>query len=82
MTVNLFGWRSSFKRSLQRIVDAFGSHAVWVCKATHEGNTVVLAQRTPTRLGRSLAQARAREIERLWGLPARRWLGMLKAFDK
>ena len=47
MTVNLFGRSSSFSRSLEKIVAAFGPQAVWAFRPTREGNTVVLALRTP-----------------------------------
>ena len=47
MTVNLFGRASSFDRSVEKISAAFGADAVWAFKPTREGNTVVLAQRTP-----------------------------------
>jgi spermidine synthase len=49
MTVNLFGRASSYERSLDKISAAFGEGAVWAFKPTREGNTVVLAQRTPVR---------------------------------
>jgi hypothetical protein len=48
MTVNLFGRSSSYEKSLKKIAAAFGDEAVWAFKPTREGNTVVLAQRTPT----------------------------------
>jgi hypothetical protein len=47
MTVNLFGRSSSYERSLAKMAAAFGEDAVWAFKPTREGNTVVLAQRTP-----------------------------------
>lgn len=78
MTVNLFGRSSSFERSLGHISSAFGADAVWAFKPTKEGNTVVLAQRTPLRPDREVLQARAEEIESLWGLPASLWLKVLK----
>ena len=48
MTVNLFGRASSFERSLKSMASAFGEDALWAFKPTREGNTVVLAQRTPS----------------------------------
>ena len=78
MTVNLFGHTSSFKGSVERIADAFGEDAVWAFKATREGNTVVLAQRTPSRPKRNLLQERARIIQSKWGLPAEQWVRVLK----
>ena len=82
MTVNLFGRSSSFERSLACISEAFGAQAVWAFKATREGNTVVLAQRSATRPKRPLLQQRAEEIEARWGLPARKWLKAFKAIEK
>lgn len=78
MTVNLFGRSSSFERSLQRITSAFGEEAVWAFKPTREGNTIVLAQRTPQRVKRAVLAARAETIETRWGLPARKWLRVFR----
>lgn len=74
MTVNLFGRASSFARSVEKISSAFGADAVWAFKATREGNTVVLAQRTPSRPKRALLAERAEIIQTRWGLPAVKWL--------
>lgn len=74
MMVNLFGRSASFARSLQHISAAFGADAVWAFKATREGNTVVLAQRTPTRPKKSQLQLRAAAIEARWQLPALKWV--------
>lgn len=78
MTVNLFGRSSSYERSLKRIRAAFGADAVWAFKPTREGNTVVLAQRTPARPTRALLDARADAIEARWALPARKWVRGLR----
>ena len=78
MTVNLFGRSSSYARSLGHMAQAFGEDALWAFKPTKAGNTVVLAQRTPSRPERELLQARAEAIETLWGLPASLWLKVLK----
>ena len=78
MLVNLFGRASSYERSLGHISQAFGADAVWAFKPTKEGNTVVLAQRKPSRPERDLLQARAEQIETQWGLPALLWLKVLK----
>ena len=69
MTVNLFGRSSSFDRSVERIASAFGRDAIWAFKATRQGNTVVLAQRTATR---------GEDIQEQWGLPSRQWVRVLK----
>lgn len=78
MTVNLFGHRSSFDRSVERIASAFGRDAIWAFKATRQGNTVVLAQRTPTRPPRATWTARGDFIQEQWGLPARQWVRVFK----
>jgi spermidine synthase len=78
MTVNLFGRASSFARSVEKISAAFGADAVWAFKPTREGNTVVLAQRTPNRPKRELLDARAEIIQARWGLPAAKWVRVFK----
>jgi spermidine synthase len=78
MTVNLFGRASSFARSVEKISAAFGADAVWAFKPTREGNTVVLAQRTPVRPKRDVLDARADIILARWGLPAPKWVRVFK----
>jgi spermidine synthase len=78
MTVNLFGRSSSYQASLEKIRAAFGADAVWAFKPTREGNTVVLAQRTPTRPRREALAARAETIQTRWALPAPKWLRVFK----
>jgi spermidine synthase len=78
MTVNLFGRSSSYDKSLQHIRAAFGGEAVWAFKPTREGNTVVLAQRTPTVPAKPVLAERAQAIESRWGLPARKWLRVFR----
>ncbi|MDR1968557.1 MAG: spermidine synthase [Burkholderiaceae bacterium] len=82
MAVNLFGRSARFERSLACIAEAFGARAVWVFKPTREGNTVVLAQRTPTRPKRDALLAQADAIEARWALPARKWLKVLRSIEK
>jgi spermidine synthase len=78
MTVNLFGRTSSFKKSVDKIAAAFGADAVWAFKATREGNTVVLAQRTASRPKRALFTERAAYVQQQWGLPADKWIRAIK----
>ena len=78
MTVNLFGRSSSYPRSVEKIAAAFGRDAIWPFKATREGNTVVLAQRTPSRPARSVWAARADAAQTRWGLPSAQWVRVLK----
>ena len=78
MTVNLFGRSSSYDESVARIVHAFGEGAVWAFRPTREGNTIVLALRTPRSPTRAELAARAETIETRWGLPARKWLRVFR----
>lgn len=78
MTVNLFGRSSSYEQSLQKIIAAFGEDAVWAFKPTREGNTVVMAQRTPLRPKRDVLAERAQTVQTRWGLPAPKWLRVFK----
>ena len=78
MTVNLFGRDSSYERSLQTLARVFGPEAVWAFKPTREGNTVVLAQRTPLRPPREVLAERSETIQTRWGLPATKWMRVFK----
>jgi spermidine synthase len=78
MTVNLFGRASSYERSLQSMAEAFGEEALWAFRPTREGNTVVLAQRTPLRPERAELLARAEAVQARWDLPATKWLKVFK----
>ena len=78
LTVNLFGRASSYERSLDKLAEAFGADALWAFKPTREGNTVVLAQRTPTRPKRAELLARAESVQARWDLPATKWLRVFK----
>jgi len=78
MTVNLFGRDSSYVRSLERLARVFGPEAVWAFKPTREGNTVVLAQRTPLHPPREVLAERSEAIQTRWGLPATKWLRVFK----
>ena len=78
MTVNLFGRDSSYERSLETLARVFGPEAVWAFKPTREGNTVVLAQRTPLHPPREVLAERSETIQTRWGLPATKWLRVFK----
>ena len=78
MTVNLFGRDSSYQRSLQTLARVFGPEAVWAFKPTREGNTVVLAQRTPLHPPREVLAERSETIQTRWGLPATKWMRVFK----
>lgn len=77
-SVNLFGRASSFAASAERIGAAFGAARAWCLRPTREGNTIVVATRAPALPGREELLARAATIERRFGLPARKWLAMVR----
>ncbi|MES2787594.1 MAG: spermidine synthase [Pseudomonadota bacterium] len=81
MTVNLFGRSSSYEESVKKIASAFGGDALWSFRPTREGNTIVLALRTPQHPNRETLAARAETIETRWGLPARKWLRVFKPVE-
>ena len=78
MSVNLFGRAASFEHSAARIAAVFGRDQVWCLRPTREGNSVVVAARGVSVPGREALAARAATIERLYGLPARKWLRMVR----
>ena len=81
MSVNLFGRDASFDASLAQIASAFGRGQVCSLRPTREGNSVVLAGRDVMQPDRATLLERAATIEARyggWGLPARKWLRMLR----
>jgi spermidine synthase len=78
MVVNLFGRDASFEVSVQRIASVFGADQVWNLRPTKEGNTIVVAARGVARPDREVLAARADNIEARFGLPARKWLRMIR----
>jgi spermidine synthase len=81
MSVNLFGRDASFDYSLSQIASAFGRGQVCGLRPTREGNSVVLAGRDVLLPDRATLLVRAATIEArfgAWGLPARKWLRMLR----
>lgn len=78
MSVNLFGRDASFERSASRIAAAFGHEQVWSLEPTKEGNTVVIATRGGSMPARDELERRAAAVEAHCGLPARRWLNMVR----
>jgi spermidine synthase len=78
MTVNLFGRDASFARSAARIARAFGRSQVWSLRPTKEGNTVVVAAHGIEVPDRAALTLRASTIESRYGLPARKWLRMVR----
>ncbi len=80
MTVNLFGRNASFERSAARVASAFGSDQVWQLVPTEEGNTVLVGGREVVVPDRETLTARAEAIEARFGLPARKWLRMVRPY--
>jgi spermidine synthase len=78
MTVNLFGRRASFQRSMARIAAAFGAQALWHLAPTREGNAIAVATHTVAVPDRHTLLARADNIEARYGLPARKWLRLVR----
>ena len=81
MSVNLFGRDARFTHSLARLVQAFGADQVCPLRPTREGNQVVLAGREVRLPERAALLERAAQVEarfKRWGLPARKWLRMLR----
>lgn len=83
MSVNLFGRDARFAASAGRIADAFGAAPgaarAWSIQPTREGNTVVLAARGRALPGRDALAERAAAVQERFGLPARKWLRMIRA---
>jgi spermidine synthase len=82
MTVNLFGRDASFEQSARRIAAVFGVESVRSMRPTKEGNTIVVAVKNLTFPDRDLLAARAENIETRFGLPARKWLRMIRALPE
>ena len=80
MTVNLFGRDASFEQSAARVAAVFGGDQVWQLVPTKEGNTVLVAGRGVVVPDRDTLTARAELIESRFGLPARKWLRMVRPY--
>ena len=78
MSVNLFGRHASFARSATRIAAAFEGGTVISLQPTREGNTIVLALKHASLPEREELAARALQIDTRYGLPARKWLRMIR----
>jgi spermidine synthase len=84
VAINLFGRDASYERSLSHIVQAFGADQVWSLRPTREGNTVVVAGRAVQVPDRDELTQRAATIEARFprqGLPARKWLRMVRPYE-
>jgi spermidine synthase len=78
MTVNLFGRDASLAKSAGRIAAAFGASRVRSLQPTREGNTVLLAIKGADVPDRATLVERAQIVESRFGLPARKWLRMIR----
>ena len=81
MTINLFGRDASFEQSAARVAAVFGCDQVWQLVPTKEGNTVLVAARGVVVPDRDTLTARAELIESRFGLPARKWLRMVRPYS-
>ncbi|MEQ4617858.1 MAG: spermidine synthase [Corticimicrobacter sp.] len=74
MVVNLFGNHDSFPRNMANIEAAFEDGIALVLPEIDAGNRIVLAFRGMSpQVDAQLLLARAEEVERQYGLPARKW---------
>ena len=78
LTVNLFGRDASFERTMRRLERVFGAAWLWSLRPTREGNTVAVATRGRPWPERHVRLSRAVAIEDRWGLPARKWLRLVR----
>jgi len=78
MSVNLFGRHASFERSAKRIAAAFAGGTAISLQPTREGNTIVLALKHGRVPDREELVLRAQHIDTRYGLPARKWLRMIR----
>ncbi len=72
------GSRPARRVRAARIAPPFGTDQVWQLVPTKEGNTLVVAARGVTVPDRATLTARAEAIEDRYGLPARKWLRMVR----
>jgi spermidine synthase len=81
MTVNLFGRDSSFERSMAALARAFGADQLWSLAPTREGNTIAVATHAVVVPDCDTLTARADNIESRYGLPARKWLRLVRPWS-
>jgi spermidine synthase len=76
MTVNLFGHRANFSRSLRRISAVF--EQVWQFERTKDGNIIVVAVASSQVPDAAILKLRAASVVQNTALPARKWLKALR----
>jgi spermidine synthase len=81
LAINLFGKGIRASQTMNRLGVVFGNVALWVFDKTRSGNTVVLAQYTPSRPAPNELAQRATAIEAHWRLAASEWLTRLKPWQ-
>lgn len=81
MTVNLFGRRAAFGVSARTLAGIFGIEQVWQLTPTREGNTILVLGKGVAVPNRDTLTLRAATIESEHGLPARKWLRMVRPLD-
>jgi spermidine synthase len=77
MTINIFGTNSNFERTKSNITSAFGLGHVFSFPSTIDGNTVLIAIKTLSKIDNAILFQRASWIEDQWGLPAKTWVRAL-----
>jgi spermidine synthase len=78
MTVNLFGRRAALNVSSRCLAELFGLDQLWQMQPTREGNTILVVAKGVTVPDREALMHRADTIESRFGLPARKWLRMVR----
>lgn len=81
MTVNLFGRDASFGRSMAKLAAVFGTQQLWHLTPTREGNMIAVATHDVLVPDRDTLTARADNIESRFGLPARKWLRLVRPWN-
>jgi spermidine synthase len=81
MSINLFGRRSSLAWSMKRIAAVFGADQLWYLQPTREGNTIAVATHAVRVPDRHTLLERADNIESRFGLPARKWLRLVRPWN-
>ena len=74
LVTNLFSADASYVTSLEHLREVFGPDALWQFKPTKEGNTIVLAEKKPRKLGLAEYVSRCQELQSRYGLDTQPWL--------
>jgi spermidine synthase/UDP-N-acetylmuramyl pentapeptide synthase len=80
LSFNIVGRKSNVVRTLTTMSRVFGRVALWSFARCPTGNTVVLAQRLPSRPTTRQLRLQAQEIERRWGFSASQWVDALESW--